>query len=161
MSRTGIVSLRVRIALLAVVAQAACVPLPIPHKDTLNPAFRGRVVDARTGEPLAGISVSLRVPSAGTGVATDQSGEFLIPQTESWRWFWLLPLVPWDPSCPRNFVDLAGGSRGGAAYQPKAVEVQFCPPTVLLGDTGALNRVTKDLGTLRLEPASSPAESPP
>lgn len=66
------------------VLSSGCIILPIPHPRTHQPPREGRVVDAVTGEPVAGA----RVVSTGLEErlrTTDAEGRFRFPAVRSWH----------------------------------------------------------------------------
>ena len=78
---------------------------PAPHKEMVTPQISGTVVDAETGVPIDGVSVSL-IPGESFGVVfttnivhrdvsetvfTDSTGKFIIQPTRGW-YFWVHPM---------------------------------------------------------------------
>jgi len=131
--------------------------IPIPHKVTEHGTFRGRVVDEITSDPLPGINVYIGDVDGEPVATTDCDGRFAISESEGWRPFWVVPLLPFDffPFCERIVLDdpcLAPAEKGWRRYRQLALEVNSYSPGNVVGDSGKVNRgVEDDLGSVSLK----------
>lgn len=131
---------------------AGCIPLPIPHKVTPHPRISGRVVDVES-VPVAGATVEVDLDGTTLSATTSDAGDFVIEPVETWRYLWVLPLVPFDPVCSRAELRVVADGRDVCEGTPG--ELIVCGPTVLLGDTGQRNRENpRDLGIIKVCPRS-------
>ena len=88
-----------RLLMIPLVFVTGCVLLPVPHEQWLSPRFSGKVVDAQTGRPLAGVKVTLRgdrcaEDEVGPVVGyTDATGGFAVLASRRTLWLpvWLGP----------------------------------------------------------------------
>lgn len=80
----------------------ACIPLPIPHKESMTPLVTGIIVDDRTLQPITGVTVTISSDPKATVnsvlITTDHTGHFE-GQVLIQRWFYFLWLGPFDPTC--------------------------------------------------------------
>lgn len=82
------------LALVALVTFAACVPMPIPRSKTTAYRTRGRVVDAISGDPVAGARIHYQGRN-DLVFQSDAEGRFDIPEQ---RDLVLLTVVTIDPT---------------------------------------------------------------
>lgn len=67
-----------------------CLVLPFPHYRSHLPACSGVVVDAGSGLPISGASVTAMSSRYSGTAVSDESGRFAIEGTGGWHWvFWV------------------------------------------------------------------------
>jgi hypothetical protein len=103
-------------SILVVGVLAGC--LPIPHTTPRSNEFSGRVLDAETHLPIAGVSVSLNQSPHHT-IYTDSNGYFRMKAQENFHWLYVAPEGHWpNPKDPEmkishpNYITLWGGFGG-------------------------------------------------
>ena len=92
----------------------------VPMRAYDNPTVRVSIVNAETGMPIAGASITNlnsgdRKP---VSVVTDREGEGLLPPVSHWT---VIP-INLDPALATNTIEISA-----PGYRPKQVEIQFVP----------------------------------
>ena len=73
-------------AVCALVPFAGCLVLPFPHYCDHLPACGGVVVDAASGLPISGVSVTAMTSRYSSTAVSDEKGRFAIDGTGGWHW---------------------------------------------------------------------------
>lgn len=73
-------------AVCALAPLAGCLVLPFPHYRDHLPACSGVVVDAASGMPVAGASVTAMTSRYSGTAVSDEEGRFSIDGTGGWHW---------------------------------------------------------------------------
>jgi hypothetical protein len=104
-----------------------------PAQFTLNPGVSGRVIDARTKEPLPGAAVTLRTSTytnkkRQVAMVSGERGEFLIPPDQEWSVY----IVPMDPMMLKGAVAVEAQGHKGVTREFRTTSMG--PGVTKLGD---------------------------
>lgn len=148
----------VRLLLLALLPLSpACLWLPIPHTVVDHGHISGQVIDDATERPLPGVLVRVQHLGYEPAATTDDEGCFQIEEHESWRFLWIVPLLPVHPRRAHVILEFSypgpvPGSDGKRLYRDLTIGLRAREPGSLVGDRGRENRgLIDDLGTIRLK----------
>jgi hypothetical protein len=132
-------------ALLLLAALAGCVVLPIRQRVVLYPTLVGQLVHAESGEPAAGVLVSLGAPGACPCARSNERGEFELVATGS-RFPYTSGISLGDPVAEIVTIWATQGS-GEHARSRQVGRILFYPPS--FADPGERNAVPAELGVIR------------
>jgi hypothetical protein len=131
--------------LAAALALAGCVVLPVPQRVVHYPTLVGRLVHAESGEPAAGVLVSIGEPGACPCTRSNERGEFELVATGS-RFPYTSGMMLGDPVAETVTIWATLGSGEQAESRPVG-RILFYPPS--FSDPGERNTVPAELGVIR------------
>ena len=136
---------RVAQLLAAALVLAGCVVLPIPQRVVHCPTLVGQLVHAESGEPAAGVLVSLGEPGACPCTRSNERGEFELVATGS-RFPYTSALAFGDPVAETITIWATLGE--GESAQSRIIgRIWVYPPS--FSDPGERNAVPAELGVIR------------